>query len=125
MPSSTEPGSRWLLSAARGLVQDRDVTAIRSWQRATALLARQSLEEGLNELWAVKAPGLEQASARIQLTCLPEFLSGELATDVAYAWASLTRACHQDGYEVGLTDGELLGHCETVDRLLDRLGRIL
>ena len=78
------------------------------WPRAVALLARQSLEEALDDLWAVVLPGAERASARAQLLCLPEYLGDEEAAEsAAHAWSGLSRACHHRTYELAPSSGEL------------------
>lgn len=67
-------------------------------QRAAALLARQALEELLEQLWRRRAPGLENASVRAQLACLPEYLRDpDLVANVRWAWAELSTACHAGG----------------------------
>ena len=93
------------------------------WPRATALLARQALEGALDDLWRLRAPGLEHCSARAQLLCLPSYLPGheELAERVSYAWSGLSRACHQHPYELPPTSSELLGWLTTVDQLVARV----
>src|SRR6266511_2633735 len=84
-----------LLNAARTMVtQSRPGTA-GLWPRAAALLGRQALEAALDELWSRTHPGLERASMRCQLLCLPIVLTDrELAGRAAHAWVALTRACH-------------------------------
>src|SRR6266498_1395048 len=83
-----------LLNAARTMVtQSRPGTA-GLWPRAAALLGRQALEAALDELWSRTHPGLERASMRCQLLCLPIVLTDrELAGRAAHAWVALTRAC--------------------------------
>lgn len=108
-----------LLAAARRLVDQPASGTGGLWPRAAALLARRALEDGLDEMWARRAPGLERASARAQLACLPDYLDDrELAAEAAYAWSSLSRACHHHAYELGPTAGELRAHFAVVERLL-------
>lgn len=89
-----------LLATARDMIERVDPMTAGIWPRATALLARQVLESALDDLWRRRAPGLELCSARAQLLCLPAYLRGEeaLAERVSYAWAGLSRACHQHAY---------------------------
>ncbi len=69
-----------LLNAARTMVtQSRPGTA-GLWPRAAALLGRQALEAALDELWSRTHPGLERASMRCQLLCLPIVLRGPRMT---------------------------------------------
>jgi hypothetical protein len=109
-----------LVAVARDLLERADPMTAGIWPRATALLGRQALEAALDDLWRLRAPGLERCSARAQLLCLPFYLQGdkELAERVSYAWAGLSRACHQDAYELPPTSSELLGWLVLVDRLI-------
>lgn len=89
------------------------------WPRAVALLARQSLEEALDELWAEVLPGAERASSRAQLLCLPAYLGDEEAAEsAAHAWSRLSRACHHRIYELAPGSGEL-------ERLLAEVRRLI
>ena len=47
------------------------------WPRVVALLARQSLEEAIDELWAARLPAMAATSARAQLLCLGEYLGDD------------------------------------------------
>ena len=44
-----------------------------------------------------------------------------LAQRVSYAWAGLSRACHQHPYELSPTSVELLAWLRTVEHLIDRV----
>lgn len=112
-----------LLTRARELVDRPDGDLIGLWPRAGAFLARRALEESLDELWAKKAPGLEAASARAQLSCLPSYLGNDtdLAADVIYTWNVLSDACHHHPYEVGPTAQELHARIDVVERLIARV----
>jgi len=108
-----------LVAVARDLMERPDAMTAGIWPRATALLARQALEAGLDDLWRLRAPGLEQCSARAQLLCLSYYLrDAALAERLSYTWAGLSRACHQHAYELPPTSSELLGWLATVDALI-------
>ena len=128
--------------AARNLIERTDQATAGLWPRATALLARQALEAALDDFWRVRAPGMEHCSMRAQLLCLPHYLQGpkppspqapkppslqapghadDLAQRVSYAWAGLSRACHQHPYELSPTSVELLGWLGTVEELVARV----
>ena len=65
---------------------------------------------------------MEHCSARAQLLCLSHYLGEEeLAERVSYAWAGLSRACHQHPYELSPTRSELLGWLGTVEQLVARV----
>ena len=110
-----------VLDAARQLVDRSTPSLAGLWPRAAALLARQALEAGLDAHWAARAPGIEAASARAQLACLPDYLPDrDLAAEVAYTWAVLSAACHHHAYELGPTETELNARFAVVERLLKR-----
>lgn len=119
---STSP--RALLDDARDLVERTGAGPVGVWPRAAALLGRRAIEEALDRLWAKRAPGMERASARAQLACLPDYVSDRtLAADVASAWASLSSACHHHTYELAPTAGELQRRFAVADRLIEHVER--
>jgi hypothetical protein len=63
-----------LASAVRDLLERANPMTPGIWARATARLARQALEAALDDLWRLRAPGLELCSARAQLLCLFRFI---------------------------------------------------
>ena len=67
-------------------------------------------------------PTRSGALVRAQSICLPPYLSGdeELSERVSYAWAGLSRACHQHPYELPPVSDELLGRIATVEELVAR-----
>jgi hypothetical protein len=108
-----------LLAHARELLQRADPNTAGLWPRASALLTRQALEATLTSLWALRAPGLEHCSARAQLLCVPCCLpaSGDLGARTHYAWAGLSRACHQHPYELPPSMTELAAWIDVVEQL--------
>jgi hypothetical protein len=110
-----------LAAAARDLLERADPMTAGIWPRATALLARQALEAALDDLWRLRAPGVEQCSAHAQLLCLPYYLTGDdrLAEDVSYTWAGLSHAVHHHPYELPPTSAELRDWLNTVEQLAD------
>ena len=78
------------------------------WARASALLARQSLEMAMDLLWRKRAPIVVQCSTTAQLLVLPSYLRDQdAARDAAYAWSALSRACHHHAYELPPTASEM------------------
>jgi hypothetical protein len=114
--------ARKLVSAARDLMQRADPATAGIWPRASALLARQALETALDDYWRQHAPGLERCSMRAQLLCLASYLRGDdaehVAERIAYAWVRLSRACHQQVYELPPTAAELSVWLEIVDQFV-------
>ena len=111
-----------LVAIARDLLERADPMTAGIWPRASALLARQALETALDDLWRLRALGVEKCSARAQLLCLPFYLGDDdLSGRVSYAWSGLSRACHQHAYELPPTSTELLGWLDIVDKLVARV----
>jgi hypothetical protein len=119
--SNSSSEARALVAAARRLLSRPDPHTAGLWPRAAALLARQALEQSLDEFWRQRAAGLEMCSARAQLLCLPEYLQRDLAERVSYAWTGLSQACHQHAYELPPTADELAIWMETVENLVDTI----
>lgn len=115
-----------VLAFARNLMERTDPATAGLWPRATALLARQALEAALDDLWRVRAPGMEHCPMKAQLLCLPHYLGDEQhAERVAYAWAGLSRGCHQHPYELPPTSPELSGCIQVVEELLNRIAAMV
>ena len=94
------------------------------WPQVVALLARQSLEEAIDELWAETVPAMTATSARAQLLCLAEYLGDdEVAEDAAHTWGWLSRVCHHRSYELAPTSTELEGAVQTARRLIETVDR--
>ena len=94
-------------AAERVLVEPTDAL-YGCWARASALLARQSLEAAMDLLWRKRSPIVAQCSAAAQLLVLPSYMRDqEAARDAAYAWSALSRACHHHAYELPPTASEL------------------
>ena len=113
-----------LLNLARSMMRVPRADLVGTWPRASAILGRQALEIALGQLWARAAPGVENASARAQLTCLPEYVDAELAGRVRYAWHALSTACHHHAYELPPIVSELNSWLDDVEVLIDEVRRL-
>jgi hypothetical protein len=90
-----------LVSAARDLIRIDDPPTAGLWPRASALLARQSIESSMDALWGLRSPGMRATTLRCQLLCLGDFLHDPaLAGRVSLTWSGLSRACHLRVYEL-------------------------
>lgn len=113
-----------LLQSARGLLERVTPGTSGLWPRASALLARQSLEVSLRTFWAKQAFGTEECPMKAQVLCLGRYLGDEpLARRAHQAWAALSRACHHHPYDLSPTREELLAWCDTVSEVVDRTER--
>lgn len=111
-----------LLAAARAMVRQPRPGTTGLWSRAAALIGRQALETALDDLWRRRRPGVEAASMRTQLLCLPTVIDdAELAGRVSHGWAALTRACHQHPYELAPTAQELERWLDVTHEFLSEL----
>ena len=111
-----------LLSQARALLGLASPATRGLWPRAAALLARQALEQALDDYWrARRLPLGREVSRRAQFICLREYARAhekELAARLHHAWTALSQACHHHGYELAPTAGELQGWMEVVGEWL-------
>ena len=97
-----------LADAAEHVLVDPGDALYGCWARASALLARQSLETAMDLLWRKRSPIVAQCSTTAQLLVLPSYLRDqEAARDAAYTWSALSRACHHHAYELPPTASEL------------------
>ena len=108
-----------LLAAARDLVERPAGETAGLWSRAATLLTRQALEAALGQILAKRAPGSQAASFSAQLLVLGDVLDDPgLAARAAYTWSALSRATHQQGYELPAGDKELRRWIETVGEIV-------
>ena len=108
-----------LLAAARDLLKRTDANTAGLWPRAAALLARQALEQALDDYWREKGVPLDVCSMRPQLICLREYMDEDVAGRVYHAWDALSGACHQHPYELAPGHGELTMWLGVVGEILD------
>jgi hypothetical protein len=115
MTSSNETVARDILASAMSLMDRASADTRGLWPRAAVLLQRQALEVALKTYWSLKAPGVEDCSARAQLLCLGTYLRDESVARRAHqAWTALSRAAHFHPYELPPTREELLAWHEVV-----------
>jgi hypothetical protein len=108
-----------LVAMARQLLDRASPDTAGLWPRAAALLARQALEQAVDEYWVSRQMALDSCPTLPQLICLREYLGDPaLAGQVHHAWNALSRACHQHPYELAPTVGEIKRWIGTVDTLL-------
>ena len=107
------------LAMAQQLLERTDAKTAGLWPRAAALLARQALEQGLDEYWRERGMPLNELATRPQLICLREYLGDPiLAGRAHHAWAALSEACHHHPYELAPGHGELTTWLAAVAELL-------
>ena len=100
-----------LLGAATVLLDDPVQDTETVWPLGAAVLIRQAIEGTVERFWLATAPAMQHTTFADQLASLPVYLghAPELAA-AEYAWSALSSACHQRGYDVGLTQEELRTH---------------
>lgn len=97
-----------LLRAAQALLDEPVDDTATTWPSGAAVLIRQAIEDTLDVFWARRATQMQRATMKEQWLALPAYLGRDPVVGRAeYAWAALSEACHQRGYDVGLTEGEL------------------
>ncbi len=110
------------LAMAQQLLDRADLKTAGFWPRAAALLARQALEQGLDEYWRDQGVALDGFGTRPQLICLREYIGDAvLAGRAHHTWAALSEACHHHPYELALGHGELANLIGNVSALLPAL----
>lgn len=88
------------LREARALLDSPPSTQPGLWERAAILLARQALEETLDDFWRARAPDLLHVSMRAQLLCLGPLMNNDRdASDIDQLWGALSNACHFDALQ--------------------------
>jgi hypothetical protein len=75
--------------------------------RAAALLARQALEQALDDFWQCRAAAVRRCSVRTQIQCLSAYLDPEPVASAAIAWNRLSDTCHHHPYAVAPSSAEL------------------
>lgn len=114
---------REILRVAHGLLKRSDPTTAGLWPRASALLARQSLEATLLRMWELRELDLQGCSIRAQLICLRTYLDDrDLASRAGHAWSALCGACHHHPYELAPTAAELRAWLLVVEELIQAVG---
>jgi hypothetical protein len=114
------------LVAARELLDRTDAETSGLWPRAAALLARQALEQGLDDYWRAKGLSLGDCGTYQQLICLADYLGdASLVGHAHYAWAALSEACHHHPYELAPGQGELGAWIDSLSQLLPELGQAI
>jgi hypothetical protein len=110
------------LAMAQQLLARSDAKTAGLWPRAAALLARQALEQALDDYWRTKGMHLQDCGTRPQLICLAEYLGdAALAGRAHHTWAALSEACHHHPYELAPGQGELTAWIDIVGELLPQL----
>ena len=113
-----------LIAAAREVVGRPDPDLDGVWPRAAAFLARQALEDALDQLWDRNLPDMRYASRSSQLACLGYATPDRELTDgIKAAWHALSRACHHHHYELAPTAPELEMWIGNVERLIRRMSQ--
>lgn len=120
-----------LVAAARRLIDYDDNVFVGVWPRATALLARQALEQAMADLWVNGRAGnggmsMDKMSAHAQLLCLDSYLGNEVVSSgTRLAWWALSRACHHHPYELSPTREELTRWLAAVEDLDVAVGQLI
>ena len=85
--------------------------------RTAGFLARQALEELIDERCAALGAECRSASMRSKLVILRSLDSSDNADAASVAWNGLSNACHHHAYELAPTVGEIWHLCGLVARL--------
>lgn len=105
-----------LLSQAERVLTTRSTAGLSS--RMAAFLARQALEEVIDERCAALGAPAPWANARSKLLVLRALDTAEAADRAALAWNRLSNACHVHAYEMQPSVDEVEQLCAVVAALL-------
>lgn len=113
-----------LTGLARRLLQTKGVDDPEAVERASALLARQAIEQCAAAILSRYGLDANKASFTSQLLCLQGVMAEkDLARDIAAVWGTLSGVLHHDTLELSPTETELLEliqRAETVVRELEQ-----
>ncbi|ORV09813.1 hypothetical protein [Mycobacterium celatum] len=107
-----------LLGHAQRILSGSDVEGLSS--RLAAFLARQALEEIIEQRCADLGASVPSATARSRLLVLRSLDTDEAADRVARAWNRLSNACHVHAYEMQPSSAEIEHLCTMVAALLPK-----
>jgi hypothetical protein len=105
-----------LLGQAQQILATPSTTGLSS--RMAAFLARQALEEIIDQRCADLAAPAPSATTRSKLLILRALDSAEAADCAAVAWNRLSNACHLHAYEMQPSHAEVEQLCSVVAGLL-------
>ena len=105
-----------LLGQAQQILATRSTSGLSS--RMAAFLARQALEEIIDERCAGLAAPAPSATTRSKLLILRALDTDEAADRAAAAWNRLSNACHLHAYEMQPSTAEVEQLCGVVAGLL-------
>lgn len=112
------------LREARTLLDNLPSTHPGLWERAAILLARQALEEALDDFWHARAPDLRHASMRAQLLCLGPLMNNDHdAAQVAQLCGALSDACHFNALQSTPAAAQVRAWLTDTQRLCQLLAR--
>jgi hypothetical protein len=98
---------------------DGNVGAAGSSARLAAFLARQALEDLVDQHLRALGAEVPNASMRSKLVILRSLGTTERADDAAMAWNRLSSVCHHHAYELAPTVSEVRHLCRVVAVLLE------
>lgn len=120
---SQAPGAVQLLKDATYIYGRSDAIPTATWARAVAVLARQSIERGLDDFWSVVEPTMSgQRNKRASFLCLGNYLPADHAADGYFSWIVLSRACHYQSYDVEPSATEVREWLAGAEKFLQRVG---
>lgn len=107
-----------LLAQAQRLLKKANAEGLTA--RLAAVLARQALEEVVDQRCAQVGVTAPWASARSKLIVLRALDTAAAADTAALAWNELSNACHVHAYELAPSAAEVSQLCEQVASLLPK-----
>lgn len=103
-----------LLAYAQQLLVGLSSSTSGNSSRLAAVVARQAVEECVNQRCIAVGAPCERATMRSRLALLKALDDPQLADQLASLWHQLSACCHQHAYELSPTVGEVRALCEGV-----------
>lgn len=107
-----------LLAYAQQLLAGLGKSTSGNSSRLAAVVARQAVEECINERCEAVGAPCDRATMRSRLALLKALDDSQRADQLASLWHQLSASCHQHAYELSPTVGEVRALCEGVSDLV-------
>lgn len=106
-----------ILDSAQAILDGKTMMPKTRAPRASAMLARQALEDAVRDLCDLAGADVGRATMRSRLIIIRVLLGSGVADLAETAWAGLTRACHHHAYE-------LAPNADEVDHLIGLVSKL-
>lgn len=107
-----------LLAYSQKLLAGSGTSTSGNSSRLAAVVARQAIEEFIDQRCIAVGAPCERATMRSRLALLKALDDPQRADQLASLWHQLSACCHQHAYELSPTVGEVRALCEGVGAMV-------